>query len=344
MQLRALRKFKNFIVQFWFAITLILITAGFLTFLIVKNSTKGKIDPAVFQNHDFQKFNKFAKENGAELSYQILKKQFPNNEPAAHDFAHVVGLVAYEQKGPQGLSICDTSYNYGCSHGFIEGFIIKKGVEALGEIETSCISLGQIHAPSCLHGIGHGLMINSSYNIDPALKDCDRLQESSKIYCWDGAFMEKVIGSMRAQTDQPKVTAQNLDEPCKSIAKIYQNQCYRNQVTVWLSFFNNDSKKVIDHCNEQEKEFQQTCTESIGLVNTMNFQDNTGRLIDSCSNSKGKLTDECLMGEMKELLFEGKFPQIAQSLCGYVSDKNSQECTNQFNLHYSQYQQRFSKT
>ena len=184
-------------------------------------------------------------------------------------------------------------------------------------------------------------MINSSYNLNPALKDCDRLKESSRIYCWDGVFMERIIGSMQSKDARPKVTDSNLDQPCNTIEKTYANQCWRNQVTVWFQFYQSQTGKILAKCAALETDYGQTCQESVGLTNVRSAQENLSQLLSSCSQTSNQLADYCLIGELKELLFEDKSPQVAQSLCGYVSQKNSQICQQQFNLHFAQYQLRF---
>lgn len=339
------RKFKNLLKNYLTIIIFVLPVLALLTYLAAsrRQSSSVDIDPAVFQKKDYQKFEQFAGKVGPQKAYVVLKNHYPSNDVDAHDFAHVVGLIAYEKEGTKGLGLCDTAYNYGCSHGFIEGFLIKRGIDAVGEIEQSCIELGPIHAPSCLHGIGHGLMINSSYQLDIALTDCDRLKESSRLYCWDGAFMERIAGSMQSAESRMKLTAETLNEPCDIIGEIYKQQCWRNQVTSWLEFFFGNTQKVLSQCTKIQNEFQQICFESVGLINVMNAKENISQLVALCAITDDFLIDSCLIGELKELLFEGKNPQIAQSLCGYVSKQNSQSCQNLYNQLFTESQMRFNQ-
>lgn len=343
MKSSAFHKFKSRLTAFWPLVLLVTATIGFVLFAILKTATVRNFDKAIFAKQDFGAFQKYAQKNGVEKAYEILKKNYPNNETQAHDFAHVVGLVALDQEGTKGLNACDTAFNYGCYHGLIEGFLIKNGIETVGEIEQACFDLGYIHTPSCLHGIGHGLMINATYKLEPALADCDRLRQSSRIYCWDGVFMERITGSMQDPQNRPTLTEDNLDEPCETISSTYKNQCWRNQVTVWLNYYQKNTQGVVARCFQIENQYQETCFESIGLTNVQNAGENIQNLINSCLSPNNQLLDPCLIGEMKELLFEGKSPQLAQSLCNQVSSQNQKECQQTYSQHFLEYQQRFGR-
>lgn len=308
-----------------------------------KNFSKNQVNTeALFADRTYATFENFAKENGVEVAYQLLKEKFAKNEAGAHDFAHVVGLVAFEKKGTSGLGICDTAYNYGCYHGFIEGFLSAKGIKSMGEIEKSCVALGPVHTPSCIHGIGHGVLAKRSYKLKEALGDCVLLKLEVRIYCWDGVFMERVVGSMQNPRDRASLTEDTLNEPCDSIDYVYKIHCWRNQVAAWFTYYQNNPQKVARRCSLIEEQFQQTCFENIGFTNVMNAGEDQQKLISICSFD-GQISDFCLIGEMKELLFEGKSPQIAQSLCSYVSPQNIKVCQVDFQKHFGEYQQRFNR-
>ena len=299
---------------------------------------------AIITKEDFEAFSIFTNKFGPAQTYQFLKQEFTHNETKAHDFAHVIGIVAHDQEGIEGLKICDTAYNYGCYHGFIEAFIAKNGIGKVTVIEEGCTRLGTVHAPSCLHGIGHGVMVADSYNLEGALNHCSLLKNSSQIYCWDGVFMERIVASMQTAKDKPILSEQTLREPCETIAKVFKNQCWRNQIAAWMQFFAGNTRKVGEQCSLLEADYRPTCLESLGLMSTITVGENPDRLISSCRvATANQLSDDCLIGAMKELLFEGKNPNLAYSLCQYVSAENQGKCLATYNDHFNQYQQRFKK-
>lgn len=337
---------KNFGVR---QFTLIIIAALLLLFIIsiTKITTQKSSDidiDKVFSDKTYEEFKKIAQDFGVEYAYRLLKERFPNNETAAHDFAHVVGLVAYGKMDSAELSVCDTSFNYGCFHGFIEGFLIKKGTLAIKETESHCQSLGYIHMPSCIHGIGHGLMAYESYDLKKALSDCDNLEQSIRLYCWDGVFMERINASMQDPAKRAQIIDENnIKEPCQSISLIYKAQCWRNQVSAWFNFFGNNPQKVLAACYSIEKKFQEICFESVGLTNVMLTGDDITKLKGYCSSSSGQIIDNCIIGELKEILFEGKSPELARGLCNFASSQGKNDCNATFQDHYNQYRARFNR-
>lgn len=335
--------FKSSWIFFALVFLLLVILALYFANPSQKSAVSSKSPTASLpQNLNIESLAEFAKQNGVSFAYLQLKEKFPGNDASAHDFAHVIGIIAFETQDMQGLSVCDTAYNYGCYHGFIEAFFAKNDVAKVTQIEASCNLLGPIHAPSCLHGIGHGVLVNRSYNVDQALADCSQhLQQTSQIYCFDGVFMENITGSMLAANRRVAVTEQNIDEPCNNVDYIYQNQCWRNQVTVWHSFFQN-TKKVGAKCLAIDKEFQTTCLESIGLSIAMNSPQEAKIIVNLCTFlPRDQISQDCLTGVMREIMFEGRPPNLAQSLCNYF--KNQQECLALFNSLLMEYHQRFNR-
>lgn len=297
---------------------------------------------AIFEKGNFTQFSSFVEKDGVEKAYQLLKMRFPKNEAAAHDFAHIIGLSAYEEIGSSGLRVCDNAYNYGCYHGFIEGFLARKGIEAVKEIEGSCQSLGKVHAPSCLHGIGHGVMAKRSYRLDQALADCDLLQKDVQLYCFDGVFMERITGSMLADKNRFTLTPQTLNEPCNSLASKYKRQCFRNQVTAWFVYFQGDSQKVGNQCRQIAKIYQDICFESVGHMIIINASLDGNKIANLCRVEKNnQISDQCLLGAMDELMFEGQSPQLAQSLCFHTSPKVKPTCQSRFQELLNDYRIRF---
>lgn len=317
----------------------------FLSFfgLQKKNSSDIESNPQVLQA-SFVDYQNYAYTYGVENAYKFLKSAYKNNETSAHDYAHVIGIVAFSQKGVLGLSVCDTSYNYGCYHGFIETFIAKNGISKINLIEDACIDLGNVHAPSCLHGIGHGVMALESYNLNPALSDCLKLKNASQIYCWDGVFMERISASMQNKNEAKIINENNLNEPCDSLDQIYQKQCYRNQVSAWLNYFHQDSQKVGRQCGMLGSEYWQICSESLGnLITISSGQFDISYFTNSCQTNNNQVTNYCLVGVLAELMFEGKSPEIVYQICNYTTFDFKNNCFNRFYLLLGDYQMRFGR-
>lgn len=296
----------------------------------------------IIAKKDYKDFESFTKTQGVVRAYDLLKKAFSKNETEAHDFAHIVGIVVYEEKGMSGLSTCDTAYNYGCFHGFMESFLAQNSMEKVGLIEKACQDLGYVHAPSCLHGIGHGMMVESAYDLNKALSSCHLLAQQSQIYCFDGVFMERIVASMLAVQKRSVVTENTWDVPCRDVAYIYKNQCWRNQVATWFGFYAGNSKLIGEKCLRIEPEFGQMCFETVGInlamIPTLDIQ----AVASLCAIApNGSVSDDCIIGLMKELMFEGRSKEFAGSLCQKVSLERKQNCLQVFGQLTEEYKARF---
>ena len=313
--------------------------------VIIVKAASSKLDIPVetFKSKNYQDFEKYARKAGAKKSYDALKSYFKANELDAHDFAHVVGFVAADEGDIDGIKVCDNFYNYGCYHGFMQIYLQKHGVSSVVDMEKSCLSLGQVSAPSCLHGIGHGLMMEAAYLLASALKNCELLQVQDRTYCFDGVFMERIAGSMLPQDKKLKIAQDNLFDPCNSVNKIYGRECWRNQVAVWFSYFSQDPAKIGSYCASLEREYWETCFETLGLLLVQHKPADLNQLISACQIVDKTAHDFCIVGEVKELLFEGKDVNLAYSLCSYVTDYLRQKCFATYEMMFAEYQQRFIK-
>ena len=55
---------------------------------------------------------------GAAPAYLEFKNAYARTPPIAHALAHLFGHLIYEQLGDAGISVCDSSFGYGCFHQF----------------------------------------------------------------------------------------------------------------------------------------------------------------------------------------------------------------------------------
>ena len=342
MKVNVFGKFKFRLSKYLFILftTLLLIAVV----VIVKPPVeKFSVPVEIFKSNNYQDFEKYTRKIGAKKSYQALKSYFKANETAAHDFAHVVGFVAVEEADINGIKVCDNFYNYGCYHGFMQIYLQKHGVSSVVDMEKSCLSLGQVSSPSCLHGIGHGLMMEAAYDYKQALKNCQILAISSQTYCFDGVFMERIAGSMLPDAKKLKITKDNIMEPCNKIDRLFAKECWRNQVAAWFRFFGNNTGQVGSYCASIDAIYQDICFETIGLTNIMNLGEDQNKLVSACQIVSAKGHDACLVGEVKELLFEGRGVEVAANLCNFVTAQTRNSCQETFKRMYEEYRQRFVK-
>ena len=106
---------------------------------------------------------------------------------------------AYDLFGAVAFSLASHKCHAGSYHGATEALFRDRGIGSLqDDISVLC---GNTQSPffrhQCVHGVGHGLMSWSSYELLDALPMCDRLAaRKDQLSCYSGIFMENVVGGL----------------------------------------------------------------------------------------------------------------------------------------------------
>lgn len=174
-------------------------------------------------------WTKRIKERGPEKAYSELKGTQNQFNKSQHLAAHIFGEILYNEKGINGLPICDSIYAFGCFHGFFGEAISQRGLGIVEEANRVCIQKGGIKETGCRHGIGYGILEHlgslSRDQLDKALDICKTIQVPSLLGCTQGVFMEYNFPAaeeiQRRQFDEKKSFT-----PCDTVASMYKSSCY----------------------------------------------------------------------------------------------------------------------
>lgn len=156
-------------------------------------------------NDSFKEISKFfkdvAEEKGAEYAFSLLKEAPLPEDTDLHLLGHVVGDVLYKKQGKAGINICTHDFRNACSHSIVIGLFTQKGKEAIPEISEVCRNApgGSGAYTMCFHGLGHGVLAYTSYDLEEAVDLCGemgtseyRFRESAE--CIGGLIMEMTSG------------------------------------------------------------------------------------------------------------------------------------------------------
>ena len=257
-------------------------------------------------------YEEIAKSQGVAAAYAKLKVDYATNQAAGHDYAHVIGKIAYQQMGDKGLSICDSDLGFGCYHGFFEALIHDKGTPGFVVATTACNKLGLSgQVASCLHGLGHGVM-GLRGDIAKAIDDCKTFADNERIYCYDGAYMEYYTGIVQTDRTALKIDPKNPWRFCLAQYSEAQGQCVRNHTLSALSAGN--QSQIAAWCAKLEGAMREQCTGTTGLRAVQ-----TNPALESISAICGAFTEKsdrqtCLVFAGRELVFQHK-AEDARKLC-----------------------------
>jgi hypothetical protein len=139
----------------------------------------------------------------------ILDRKDPNLKRSGHDYAHVVGINAWEP-GKDVSAIyeqCTELYQSGCYHGVVQAYLAAKGTDS-AVVSKLCDEIAVSRTVAwlrfqCVHGLGHGLVQTQSLHLPKALRGCDWLGSAwDRESCYGGAFMEFILAG-RGQSHHP---------------------------------------------------------------------------------------------------------------------------------------------
>ena len=264
-----------------------------------------------------------------------------------HQLAHSIGRFTAKKFGITGESFlrCDTSFNYGCQHGFFEYALGVVG-SAKDTAEKICGSFQGTYSSKfifyCYHGVGHGILMAKAYDVPSALETCDSLRTSAgKEGCWQGVFMENANAGMRGEARSGQFSKENPLLPCSQVADIYKYQCFINHAGWLVTVFPYDMAAASAACLDAPSEYINACMQSLGLmVSNPSWQyslttNTEGIALEAiawklCLQFPEKYRDQCVIGAVDNLLnFHELDLSSPKTFCNKISSVYTLICYNQ---------------
>lgn len=177
-------------------------------------------------------------------------------ERDCHRIAHMIGSAAFARYDgnvartfAEGSATCASGYYHGILERAFVGISTK---HQLAKVARSlCVGNGiRRHGfldYQCRHGLGHGFMIQTGYDLPTALSLCGGLGTGwDEVTCTSGVFMENVgtrfgFRSQWLKDDDPLY-------PCNAVQVGYRRSCYVRSTTRVLLLNGNDFAKTASTC------------------------------------------------------------------------------------------------
>lgn len=249
-----------------------------------------------------------------------------------HTRAHQLGRIAYEMVGDKAFKECSAECHSGCYHGATEAYFKEHGTTDLAQnLNTLCGNeLNFFFSHQCIHGIGHGLMAWSNYEIVEALKGCDLL-DRQRDSCWTGVFMENIVGGLTEEEDSnghfTKYLSEDPHYPCDVVDEKYRSSCYFLQTSRMVQLFNYDFSKVAKECSKAPKKYQQDCFLSMGRDIGGIYRNNPKEATRACLNApEGNMRTYCLNGAIQDTFWDPSGQDLAIEFCRTLTNKDKDDC------------------
>ncbi len=254
-------------------------------------------------------------------------------EADCHRIVHTIGsasLARFDGNVAKAFALGSASCWSGYYHGILErAFTGVSGVDELGGAarrvcDDEGIRRTTFLAYQCVHGLGHGLMIRSGYDLPFSLSICDRLATKwDQTSCTGGVFMENIsstygVKSKWLRDDDPVY-------PCQTVADRHKLYCYL-MVTSRISQLNGyDWRKTAGVCRRVEREWVATCFESYGRDASGFTRQNPREAARLCRYARRNAVS-CVYGAARDMTSNYANGRRASQLCRLVARPLQAQC------------------
>ena len=278
---------------------------------------------------------------GAFKSYQQFKFDYNKEDfGTQHLLAHLWGRLLFQNQGITGIGVCDSSFAFGCYHGFMSAAISAEGIKSISEIDKKCVSLYGELGTGCQHGIGHGILEYLGYDsLQVALETCLKTTQVNPLFgCTSGVFMEyntPLVISANSASFKPRLF--NIKEsygPCPFVTQTpFRLSCYFQLGEWWNGIL--DYKKMGELCGDLHDEMErEVCFEGVGQIAGEANGYTVSSIMDQCNsmpnNSDGML--DCAAGGAWSIFANPAAAAKASDVCNSLPVSLAQSCIKKANL------------
>ncbi|HWH08960.1 MAG TPA: CopD family protein, partial [Candidatus Thermoplasmatota archaeon] len=295
-------------------------------------------------------------ERGPGVAFDVLA-DMTEADPAfgvesAHAIAHDLGRDALQNFGSvqATLARCSERVFQGCIHGALQAYFESLPVVDAASVATVCDLEGPDVSPNavrnCIHGVGHGILLRTEFNLNATLVLCDALtREADRRDCHQGVFMENLDSYIANRTGVSRESASghgdhhggahgvadpaNHAYPCDAVPEAYWKACWTYQPALLLHFNGNNLAGAARECSTlaPNVNMSHACLAGLGGMLAFGAGSDPARGAARCSVS---LTREgegaCLRGFMGTLVAAGADPKPGLATCAQVADPVKDAC------------------
>jgi hypothetical protein len=253
-----------------------------------------------------QAFGNVAYRRGAKPALALFDAEMATDERVradCHRIAHVIGSAAfarYDQNVARTFAVGSATCASGYYHGILErAFVGVNTKTKLVEVARSLCRGSGVRRRGfldyqCQHGLGHGLMIQTGYNLPIALSTCARLATRwDDVVCTGGVFMENVttrfgFRSSWLKDDDPLY-------PCDRISARHRRSCYLRAPVRVLAYHGSDFTKAAATCAGLDRPWVTACFRGLGRETVSAARYSAPEIVSLCA-AAGAYRGDCLYG------------------------------------------------
>ena len=281
-----------------------------------------------------QAFGNIAYREGPKPALALFQEKLGEDpiEADCHRIAHTIGAASLQHHDgnvgtalAEGNGICASGYYHGLLEWKLAG-VPKDEVASVARTvceQTKSTSSSFIYY-QCVHGLGHGLMLYTLYDLPGALRLCHRLGTNfDRVSCSGGVFMENQQSSYGITS--PWLKKDNPLYPCGIVSHSDKTYCYLLVTSQILPRVGWDWKKTADWCRKSEEGFVELCFQSYGRDASGNSRQDPAKTRALCANA-GSGEEQCIFGAVRDFLNTDPSDLGATRLCELAKPAHRSYC------------------
>jgi mono/diheme cytochrome c family protein len=280
-------------------------------------------------------FGNIAFRSGPRAALALLERRMAADaevERDCHRIAHAIGAAALARFSGDagaaiagGTAICWSGYY----HGVLERSFAGVSDARLPAVARRLCSGRAVRARAfiayqCVHGLGHGLMIHTGYDLPLSLRVCDALATGwDRTSCSGGVFMENISSSYGVRSRW--LRDDDLLFPCNAVAERHKLYCYLMVTSRILEATGWDWARTAAECRRAEPGWVATCFQSYGRDASGFSRHDPARILALCAGA-GDMEGECVYGAARDVTSNDAGGRRAAALCERASAELRARC------------------
>jgi hypothetical protein len=250
-----------------------------------------------------------------------------------HRISHMIGsavLARYKGNVAQAFSRGSASCASGYYHGILDRAFarVRSERQLVRAARSLCRGAGVRRRGfldyQCTHGLGHGLMIQTGFDVPTALSVCGRLETRwDEVTCTGGVFMENgsTVYGLRSRwlKDEDPVY------PCNSIKQRNRASCYLRVTTQMLRVNDSDWVETAGRCRALVRKWRRNCFLSFGRDAVEHTAETARRILQVCRLA-GAAEGHCVYGAARTLANRHARTEAAAAFCHLAAPRVQGAC------------------
>ncbi len=275
---------------------------------------------------DMEKVRESMRTYGPARTLELLRLGEVETGLDCHGGAHHLGRMAFAEYGAAAAFGLAESCQSGMRHGVMEQLFAGRGIASLAEdVDVLCPEAGAAFGRhQCLHGVGHGVMAWTAYELEDALEICGRLGAGpGRRSCYSGVFMENVVSGLSGTVGQKSsyVDSEDPHFPCNVLPERYVSDCYWFQTSQMLIVFDQDLEAVAAACMEAPLIARRSCFGSYGRDVGGAHRQNPYLAAQYCGLPESlRHRSDCIDGAARTIFWDETEQDAGLALCAEVEE------------------------